>query len=793
MITNNMEYNGTRQKSIKQEDEFDFKKILSRFLQHWKIYILSVIIFVFLGLMYIRYSTPLYQVNAQVLVQDGQSSGSSSFLNSSMISDFGGMFDVQNNVYNELAILQTKDLLEKVVKEMNLNISYYNKGDIRDVEQYHKSPFSAYYTPSGDTMPYVTFQLTFPNSGKDNKFNLTANDTSFTAKFNDTLAIAQGKVAISTSGLPFQNTSYLLTLNSIDATIANIKENLTIELTNKDNTVISLTYNTNIPKKGQDLLKNLVDAYINRNLSEKNQMSDSTIKFINSRIAIVSKELGGIEGDIQQFKQKNKIADLTEQSKELINNSSSYYTKLNETEVQLDVVKTMLGYLKEDPNGSRPVPYLLTTDPSFLALAQQYNSMLVQKTQLLLSAKESNPVVQNIDLQINNLRNDITKSLQNQQKALEISRDNIRKENNLIDGLVYNVPAQERTYVNMSRERDVKQALYLYLLQKKEETAITKASNISNAALIERPRTNVLPYFPNNIMILAASILLGLILPTIGIIIRRLMNNRILTRDDITDVIDLPILAEIGHSEKQGLLSMQSEGRSVIAEHFRVFRTNMDFLTAQNKTTHILITSSMTGEGKSFIASNLGMLYAYSGKKVLLMELDLRKPKLSSMLNISNSTGFSNYIISNKSHYEFIKPVPENDNLYVMSSGPIPPNPAELLMSEKMTNLFAQLDKEFDIIIMDTPPIGAVTDAQILSKHADINLYVIRQHYSYKYNLEIINDLLDHKRMPNLYAVVNDVKKGTSYRYGYGGYGYGYGYAEIENKKSGRKWFGIKA
>lgn len=792
MISNNMEYNGTRQKSAKQEDEFDLKKILSRFLQFWKLYILSVVIFVFLGFMYIRYSTPLYQVNAQVLVQDGQNSNSSSFLNSDMLSDFGGMFNVQNNVYNELAILQTKDLLEKVVKEMNLNVSYYNKGDIRDVEQYHKSPFHAYYIPNGDTIPLVTLQLAFPNAGKDNKFTLIANDTSFTAAFNDTLTVAQGKLTISPTGLPFQNTDYLLILNSVDAVIAGIRENLTIELTNKDNTVISLTYNTNIPRKGEDLLKNLVDAYINRNLSEKNQMSDSTIKFINSRIAIVSKELGGIEGDIQQFKQKNKIADLTEQSKELINNSSSYYTKLNETEVQLDVVKTMLGYLKDDPSGARPVPYLLTTDPSFLALAQQYNSLLVEKTQLLLSARESNPIVQNIDIQINNLRNDIKKSLQNQQKALEISRDNIRKENNLIGDMVYNVPAQERAYVDMSRERDVKQALYLYLLQKKEETAITKASNISNAAIIERPRTNVLPYFPNKIMILAASILLGLILPTIGIIIRRLMNNRILTRDDITEVTDAPILAEIGHSEKQGLLSMQSEGRSVIAEHFRVFRTNMDFLTTQNKTAHILITSSMTGEGKSFIASNLGMLYAYSGKRVLLMELDLRKPKLSSMLSISNSAGFSNYIISNKSHYEFIRPVPDNDNLFVMSSGPIPPNPAELLMSEKMSSLFSQLDKEFDIIIMDTPPIGAVTDAQILSKHADINLYVVRQHYSYKYNLEIINDLLDHKRMPNLYVVVNDVKKGTSYRYGYGGYGYGYGYAEVE-KKPKRKWFGIKA
>jgi tyrosine-protein kinase Etk/Wzc len=795
MNSNNIEYNGTKQRAKRQKDEFDFKKILNRFLQHWKLYILSIVVLVFLGLMFIRYSTPLYQVNAKVLVQDGQSGSSTSFLNSDMLADFNGMFDVQNNVYNELAILQTKDLLEKVINEMKLNVTYYNKGDIRDIEMYRKTPFSATYIQLGDTIPDVSFQLTFPNDGKDNKFTLISDDTSLTGHFNDTIIIAQGKLVISSNGLPFLSNSYLLQLNSVDEVIADIQDNLTIELTDKDNTVISLTYNTNVPKKGEDMLKKLIDAYINRNLNEKNQMSDSTIQFIDSRIAIVKKDLGTIEQDIQHFKQDNKIADITEQSKVLIGNTSIYYTKLNEVEVQLDIVKTMLDFMKSQENSSRPVPYLLTADPSFLALAQQYNTLLVQKTQMLLSAKEANPVVQNVDVQISNLRNDILKSLQNQQKALEISRDSIKKENTLIGDLVHEVPAQERTYVDMSRERDVKQALYLYLLQKKEETAITKASNISNASVIARPRTNVLPYFPNKILILAASILLGLVLPTAGIIIKQLLNTRILTRDDITEVTDAPILAEIGHSNKQGLLSMQSEGRTVIAEHFRVFRTNMDFLIGENKTPHILITSSMAGEGKSFIASNLGMLYAYSGKRVLLMELDLRKPKLSAMFGVSNDTGFSNYIISNKPHYEFIKQASGIDNLYVMSSGPIPPNPAELLMSEKMKTLFAHLDKEFDIIIIDSPPVGAVTDAQILSRHSNINLYVVRQHYSYKYNLEIVNDLIDHNRIPHLYLVVNDVKKGASYRYGYGygGYGYGYGYGYAETGKRKRKWFGAKA
>ncbi|QEC68558.1 polysaccharide biosynthesis tyrosine autokinase [Panacibacter ginsenosidivorans] len=789
-MNNNMNH---KQGFQKKEDEFDVKKLIGRFLGYWKFYVIAIIFFVFLGLMYIRYSTPLYEVNAQVLVQEDQGASSSSFPSSDLMSDFGDLFDVQNNVYNELAILQTKDLLEKVVKEMNLNVVCYNKGDIRDVEVYQKAPFTVNFQPSVDTILATTIYLTFPQQNKDNSFTINIGDTSYTAKFGDVLNIPTGKLTLTRSGMPFQSNSYILSLNSVDAVIDAIQKNLSIDIKDKETTVIFLSYNTNVPKKGEDMLQNLITSYINRNLNEKNQISDSTIAFVNSRINIVSKELGLIETDIQHFKQSNKIADITEQSKALIDNGSTYYAKLNELDVQLSVVKTMLGYIVNESNNDRPVPALLTDDPTFLGLVQEYNNLIIQKSRVLLSVKEGNPIAQNITNQITTLRNDIVKSLQNQQKTIEIGRDRIVKENNLLGSKVYDVPAQEREYVNLSRERDVKQALYLYLLQKKEETAITKASNMSSAAIIEKPRADFLPYFPNKPVILALSVLVALIVPTGFIIFKQLFNTKVLAREDITNTTHATILAEIGHSDKQGVLSPDTEGRSVIAEQFRMFRTNMDFLIANKKPAHVLITSSMTGEGKSFIASNLGMLYAYSGKKVLLMELDLRKPKLSSMLNMPNNTGLSNYIISNKPYQDFIKPVPQKDNLFLMSSGPIPPNPAELLMSDKMRDLFAQLDEEFDIIILDTPPIGAVTDAQILSKYSDINLYVIRQYYTLKHNLDIINDLLEHERLSNLYLVVNDVKKGSSYRYGYGySYGYGYGYTEAE-KKSKKKWFGFKS
>jgi capsular exopolysaccharide synthesis family protein len=285
---------------------------------------------------------------------------------------------------------------------------------------------------------------------------------------------------------------------------------------------------------------------------------------------------------------------------------------------------------------------------------------------------------------------------------------------------------------------------------------------------------------------------LTFVFPTGFIVIKQLLSNRIVSRDDITSVTTLPIIAEVGHYNGEGILDMKESGRTAVAEQFRVFRTNMDFLVAKKTCPVILITSTISGEGKSFICSSLASVYAYSGKKVLLMEMDLRKPKLSALLGVPNDTGFTSYIIGNRPVEEFIKALPGHPNIYILSSGLVPPNPAELLLSEKIAALFAALRTQFDIIIIDSAPIGVVTDAQLLAKHSDVNLYVTRQGFSYKNSLEFLNELVEGGRIDKLYLVVNDVKKASSYRYGYGyghGYGYGsYGYGYTEKKK-GKKAF----
>jgi len=469
----------------------------------------------------------------------------------------------------------------------------------------------------------------------------------------------------------------------------------------------------------------------------------------------------------------------------LVQNNSLFYQKLNEAEVQLNVIETMLNYLIDEKNNNRPVPALLTTDPTFSQLMSQYNALVIQKERLLLTVKENNPIASNLTAQIRNVRNDMVKSLQSQKKALEINKAKIVQQNEEIAGGIHNVPAQERQYVDLTREKDVKQALYLYLLQKKEETAITRASNLPSASVIEEPRSEYLPYFPNKIVIGASAILLAFIFPTGFIIVKQLLSNKIVSREDVTNGTSIPIIGEVGHYDGTGMLNMKEAGRTAVAEQFRVFRTNMDFLVKQKQCPIVLVTSTMSGEGKSFISSNLAAVYGYGEKKVLLMEMDLRKPKLSAMLGVPNESGFTSYIIGNGSINDYIKSLP-TPNIFILNSGPVPPNPAELLMSEKVKKMFEELKSQFDVIIIDSAPIGAVTDAQILADHSDVNLFVMRQNYSYKNSVELINELIERERIENLYIIVNDVKKGSLYRYGYGnkyGYGYGYGYLEKRKKK----------
>lgn len=773
----------TKQKNTENDnDVFNIKNTARKFIENWKVYVISVIIFIGLGILFIVYSTAMYRINAEILVQDQDTRGtSSSFLNTTAMSDFGDLLGIQSNVYNEMAILQSKDILNEVVRGMNLNIRYFMKNGLVSKELYLKTPFVVHFVPKTDSIPATTFDIDFTKLANKGIFKLdmsnTLIDTTLTGKFNDTIYSPIGKLYFVHTAYHLQNAPYTLQIISPDAMIAQLVTNLTFDIANTNATVISISYNSNIPQKGEDIVNRIIYEYTKRNLTEKNRISDSSLSFINSRVNIVNQELNDIELQLQNFKQSNQIADLSEQARVLIDNSSTYNQKLNEIEVQLNVANSTLQYIQDDKNNTRPVPSVLSTDPIYVSLVSKYNELISQRERAGLTMSDNNPIISNLDTQIKNARADVEKNIRSQIQGFKASEDKLMSENGLISSMVRNVPVQERQFVSLSREQNVKQALYLYLLQKKEETSITEASNIPSANTIQKPKSDFQPYFPKMPLILGASLILGLLVPAGFMTLKDILHNRIESREDITDVTDVPIIAEIGHNKTAGVLSLEEEGRSVLAEQFRALRTNLDFTLNQAKTPVVLITSSLSGEGKSFIAVNLSQMYAYSGKKVLIMELDLRKPHISEMLGVKNDKGFSNYVVatSNVNVNDYIKPVPNLDNIFIMTSGPVPPNPAEILMQPKVTEMFEYIINQFDAVIVDTSPIGLVIDAQILAKHSTVNLYVVRERYTFKNNLQLVNDLIEEKKFPNLYLVINDVKKGASYKYGYG-YGYGYRY-----------------
>lgn len=763
------------------DDNEVIKKIFSRFISNWKLFVISLICCVFGAFLFLRYARPKFKVTAKILVEDDAKGGSSAFGGLDALKDIGGLFSLKSNVDNEVEILKTRTIIKKVVKDLQLNITYYREGRVKAAELYQNSPFRIECFNDSDSMYAGIFTIT---SLKANKIQLSANDLNFNAEVEVEKPIKTpiGIIIIHQTNYPIGENTYKCVIKSIDETVDAYLDAIDIKVTNRQVTTIDLSLSTTIPKKGEDILNDLMTQYIKANIEERNKTADSTMAFIDNRILLIGRELKDVEHDIQIFKQKNNIADIGEQSKALVDNASDFYKQTSTVDVQLQVVQALEQYLIDDKNHKRIVPTtLITQDAGFISLVGKYNTLQIERDKALLSSTTNNPVIQNMDEQIYNLRQDILNNITNQKTALLLSRKKLRIETGLFQNEIKKVPEKERAFLEYARQQKVKEELYLFLLQKKEETAITKSSSIASARIIDAAQSQALPYFPKKILIFLLASLIGIALPFIFLYIKETASIRVANQADIEKLTQVPIIGEIGHVDNYANNIIKKDPRAPIAEQFRAIRTNLQFILPNANDKVLMTTSSMSGEGKSFVAINLANIFALAGKKVVLVELDLRKPKVSINLGLDNSKGFSNYIISDMEVASIIKPSGMHENFFVVSSGPIPPNPAELIMHQKMKTFIHELKNNFDIIIIDTAPIGLVTDAQLLSNYIDATLYLVRQGYTYKRQLGIPEDIYINKKMKNIYIIVNDVKKADSYGYGYG---YRYGAYDAKTKKS---------
>lgn len=751
-------------------DGLDVKQLLLRLLDNWYWIALSVLLCLGLSYLYGKYKTPYYKVSARVLVND-EKKGSGLSGGGDLLGDIGGLLGTKSTVDNEAEILKTRNLMEEVVKDMNLNITYYEKGAIKSVELY-ESPYLVKVLAPMDTIKSVEIKVRFAEKGKvavtaDGLDTLVAFDSSFKIPEVGVVQIVEN-AAISPA-----NEDYSFTIMSVDSRVIDLMSALTVEVKNKLVTVIDLALNHPVPKKGEDILGKLIEKYVQANLKDKNEVADSTVKFIHNRLAHISNELGGLEGNIQNFKQKNNLADMSEQSKLLVQTTGQYVNELGKIETQISVLSSLQNYLKDEGKNKKVLPSsLVPTDMVFNAVVEKYNTLTLERARRMIGVTESNPTIQLMDKEILNARADIETNIASTLSGFVIARNRINDQMKKAEGQIKNVPQMERSYLNLARQQQIKQELYIFLMKKSEETAISKTANIANSRTIDPAKSEIKPYSPKKAYLYLFGLIAGLAIPLGIMYLKDLLNDKVQLKEDVTKATKVPVIGEISHQDES--MGIANSSRSAISEQFRALRTNLSFFFKNKEEKVILLTSSMSGEGKSFVAINLGHILALANKKVLLMELDLRKPGLSAKLKLPGTVGFTNYIANTELNIDdIIMPLSIQKNLFMVSSGPIPPNPAELLLSERTQSLMEELKQKFDYIIIDAPPIGIVTDAQLMASYADVCIYVVRQNYTLKQQLTIVDDLQRSQKMKGLSIVINDIEatKGYGYGYSYGDYG----------------------
>jgi len=771
-----------------EEDTIDVKRIIANIINNWLLFIISIVICLCVAVLYAKYSSAEWHVASKILVEDQKNSPSAA-VGGSFNSDISSLFNVKSSVDNEVQILKSRSLMTEVVKQMQLNLRTYSNSGFKKVEIYSKSPFNINITYEADTLKNKYYDIIIVD--KDTyKIQNSEDDVDLKAKFGIPVTLKQYEITLQKSDLFAPRGKYGISIESTDATIDGFLKGFSANLSDKQSTMIDLSIDYPQPEKGEAILNALMRQYLLSNLQNKVQIADSTMAFINKEIDIVFNGLNGTEKQFEQYKEENNIADITEQSKALVTSASDYYDKLNQETIQLTVVND-LQKLLNNPNNKKLLPSALllnTTDQSFGQSIDAYNQLLVARDKAGLSYTDQNPVIQNYNIQVNNARANLLRSLGTYRDGLITARNELQKQNGSFTGQLKKIPSKQRIYLDFQRQQQLKQDLYLFLLQKREETAISKTSTISSSRIIDYAKSDFSPFKPKKSIIYLIGMIIGIIIPGIYLFVKELLNVKIDSKSDIETHTTAPVIGEISHNKESVSIVVTQNSRSVISEHFRSLRTNLQYVLESSKSNVLLFTSSMSGEGKSFLSLNLGSALALTDKKVIFMELDLRKPKLSENMGLDNNNGFTNYIISKETDYKkFIKHMPFTENCYVLSSGPIPPNPSELLISEKLETLIADLKRDFDYVIIDCAPVGLVSDALLLEKFADITFYVLRQNYTYKSQLNIVNDLRNNKKVKNLYLLVNDIKSQDGN--GYGGYGYGgYGGYVDEEKKSKFSW-----
>jgi tyrosine-protein kinase Etk/Wzc len=780
-----------------QIGDFDLRMILEKYFIHWQWFVLCAFLCLTMAYIYLRYATPIYQAKTTILVKDEKKGGMLSEL--SAFSDLGLGTGLKSNVDNEVEILKSRTLVESTVKALQLNVALITHGDITSSEVYKDAPIvvdfikkkTDFYTskmllefieltPNSFTLRNKIESATVPVLTHTKKKYLYGEIiTTFVGDFIVTKPIIVNKL------INKDYNSIDIGIYPLDAVVSGYLGRIKVSPISKTSSVVEISITDPVVKRAEVFLNKLIQIYNDAAAADKNFISKNTSKFIAERLLLITQELDGVEQDVESFKKSNSLTDIESEAKLFIEGSSDYNKLSVQNEIELNVVSSMLNFLKKSTSADLLPANLISGEGSAEYLINSYNKLILERNRILKSATVVNPTVIALDQQIASLKSNVAESLSRMQTTLTIQKRNFKGQEGLLDSKIGKIPVQERQFRVIARQQKVKEELYLYLLEKREETAISLAATAPNARVIDAAKAPVIPVSPKRSIIYLAAFLLGLLIPFGIIYVKDLLDTKVRTRLDITDKFNIPFLGDIPKSSIPNEM-VDTTSRTSTAEALRIVRTNLDFMLNQvpdGQAKCIFLTSTIPGEGKTFLSVNLANIFAHSGKKVLLIGMDIRKPKLNEYFGTTKTKGLTDYLSSkNEPISDFITKYERYDNLEVLIAGSIPPNPTELLMNSKVDELFVQFKKEYDFIIVDTAPVSLVSDTLIVAKYADTFVYVVRANYMDKRMLSTPEILYKENKLPNMAFILNDteVTKG----YGYGGYGYSdYGYGITNEKK----------
>lgn len=796
---NNLELDSA-QTQQEEKSSIDFQLIYSTLVLNWKWFVLSIIVCMGLGYLYLKGTRPVFQTTTKVLIKDDDNKGSKGGINSSMIQSAAnlGFMSNSNGIDNEIEILSAHDLAQSTIYNMKAYVNYYHKGLFRNELIYKKQEINVDMSLKSLKKINAPIKLSIQKEG--NKYQVEGSYyipiDAFTCekepvKFEKTLTGLPATINTRIGAINLTpNKGYQMkdgdelkaVIVSPEMAAKDFVKATTVSQTSKTTTIAEIVFNDESPERAIDYLRTLIKVYNQQANDDKNEIAYRTEQFINKRLEKINTELGNTEGELESYKKRNRVVEMKINATAAVANADEYTQKLNEANTQVELLKELGKYMNEPGNRYQPIPSNVgLTDESSTALINEYNKIALQRNQLLHSASESSPTVTPLSAQLDDLTASIKRAMRQAKLGMEIQRNSIAAQAGQYANQIGSSPEQERVLTQIGRQQEVKSGLYLMLLQKREENSISLAATADKGKIIDAP-SFVGKVSPKTPIILLIALVLGLAIPAGILFLIEFFKYKIEGHEDVVKLTSVPVISDIP------VASDVSKGRADIVVHqnvnnlmeeiFRGLRTNIQFMMKPGQKV-MMFTSSTSGEGKTFVASNVAISLALLGKKVIVVGLDIRKPRLAELFEIDNHhSGITNLMVHEHNTWEDIQkqilPSGVNNNLELLMAGPVPPNPGELITRPSLDDIIAQLKEHYDYVVLDTAPVGLVNDSLQLGRVADICIYVCRADYTQKAMFGMINGLNNEKKLPNMCLVLNGVdlsKKKHSYYYGVGKYG----------------------